>query len=178
MRQNRKELLENGREKLCHDINGRLSHVRVSGKCVLVCLTCEPHAHWVTQVWEPSQKAGRGTYLWVLLTDIDQRNQHYYLADGAFRECMLLCTITEILLSKTAHFCESFQSRFWSTTRQWVSISEYIRCKEYGTVCRVKTRARDPNLTCFSIIFQSGWCDTPLTQQCINLNTCTLKWVQ
>ena len=27
------------------------------------------------------------------------------------------------------------------------------------------------------IIFQSGRCDTPLSQQCINLNTCTLKWV-
>ena len=67
------------REKLCHDINVRLSHRRVSGTCMLVCLTCVPHAHWVTQLWEPSQKVGRGTYLWVPLTDIDQRNQHYYL---------------------------------------------------------------------------------------------------
>ena len=47
-------------------------------------------------IMRTSQKVGRGTYLWVPLTDIDQRDQHYYLEDGAFRECMLLCPITEI----------------------------------------------------------------------------------
>ena len=170
------------REKLCHDINVRLSHRRVSGTCVLVCLTCVPHAHWVTQLWEPSQKVGRGTYLWVPLTDIIIIIISRTVLSESACPCVPLQRLPlKVLLPKTAHFFESFHSRFWSMTLQWVSICECIRCKEYailGTVWRVKTRAQDPNLPCFLIIFQSSWFDTPLTQQCINLNTCTLKWVQ
>ena len=172
------------REKLFHDINVRLSHRRVSGTCVLVCLTCVPHAHWVTQLWEPSQKVGRGTYLWVPLTDIDQRNQHYYLEDGAFRECMLLCPITEIasesFTTKNGSFLREFSLTFLidDTTMSehlWMHPLQGIRYSWYSLASE-DTRTR--SLPCFLIIFQSSWFDTPLTRQCINLNTCPLKLVQ
>ena len=87
------------REKLCHDINVCLSHRRVSGTCVLICLTCVPHAHWVTQLWEPSQKAGRGTYLWVPLTDIDQRDQRVHAPVSHYRDCLLKFYFQKRLIS-------------------------------------------------------------------------------
>ena len=163
------------REKLCHYLNGCLSHTRVSGTCVLVCLTCVAHAHWVTQSLEPSQNAGRGTYLWVL-TDIDQRNQHYYLADGAFRvhapvshhrDCLLKFYFQKRLISVIVftHFSDRWHCNEWALVN--VSAARNMLFSVQSAEWR----------HAHEIIFQSGRCDTPLSQQCINLNTCTLKWV-